>query len=447
MNGRLVETKEDIALGTHAQLTIGQNNIVLERKSVRISLTGLNLPTAKESAPDPQEPPKQVTSPEPAQAPPPDQDPGPSIDLFKYTLQLMPNGFSDLLKKDEPNLLGVGVNVCWQEAEGQFFVVAEPGARASIRREVNGESVIEPVDEKAPLCHEDVVRVDYCQFLFRKEPVHQDNDETLSRVPKSCELIAGYRQTKLVGSGANGEVYEFKDHGGRSVAVKFLFPHLLIQDEAQKRFDHEAKVLVSLDHPGVLRVVDVGQAKDGRMYIMSEYLPDGTLKDLMKKGLVELDRAIQMGVDMCDALHYLHDRELVHRDVKPANIFLRKGRAVLADFGLVKGADLSTATRTGFTAGTPRYMSPEQFRGYTEDRSDQYSLGIVLYELLTGRKVFDAPEPIALAYMHVHTKPRSLRMLRPGLPQNVSEAVEKMIAKDPKDRFESMKLARQALMS
>ena len=438
---------ESLVLGSNAQIAIGHNSIVLERKSIRLALPKLTFPTkAEEAVPEqvqevseqPEVPPNVEPEPEETEVV---EAPTVEEDGSVHTLQLLPNGFSDLLKKEESNLLGVGVKVEWNRKQQAFEVIVSSGSRVSLQRD--GANL--EVQQDTLLQDGDIVRVDYCQFLYRRRELApiQETDTATTGI---SDLIPGYQQFGLVGSGSHGEVYEFRDHGGSSVAVKFLFGHLLRQEDVQRRFRHEAKVSVSLDHPGVLRVIDVGQATDKRMYIMSEYLPGGTLRDRVDRGALPLQEALDIAVDLCDALDYLHQKEIVHRDVKPSNIFFRKGRAVLADFGLVKGADLSTATQTGFTAGTPHYMSPEQFRGYTDTRSDQYSLGIVLYELLTGRKPFDAEEPIALAYQHVHDKPRPLRLLRPRLKSSVASAVDRMISKDVKDRFSNMRAVRKALL-
>ncbi len=443
VNGRLIEKTESVVLGSNAQITIGHNNIVLERKSIRLALPKLSFPAKGDRVVTP--PPEDES--EASQAVEPVRDEAEVMEVLHqeedssvHTLQLLPNGFSDLLKKDNSNLLGVGVRVEWNRQRQSFQVVVSSGARVCVQR----EGMVLDVHQDTVLEDGDVVRVDYCQFLYRRResaPISQSDTVAAD----ASQLISGYQQFGLIGSGSNGEVYEFRDLAGSSVAVKFLFAHLLRQEDVQKRFRHEARVSISLDHPGVLRVIDVGQASDNRMYIMSEYLPGGTLRDRIDRGALPLQEALEIAVDLCDALDYLHGKEIVHRDVKPSNIFFRKGRAVLADFGLVKGADLSTATKTGFTAGTPHYMSPEQFRGYTDARSDQYSLGIVLYELLTGRKPFNAEEPIALAYQHVHDKPRPLRLLRPRLKSSIASAVDRMIAKDVNDRFPNMRAVRSAL--
>lgn len=340
----------------------------------------------------------------------------------------------------------MGVSLEWDPFSEGFTVRVTEGAKVLLARQKEEHRSKEQAKDHAPLDDGDILTVDFCQFRFRKTEPTELNTDTIKLAKDSASLIRGFTKIKLVGQGTFGQVFHMTDHAGASVAVKFLSPHLLSNEEAQKRFKNEADVAISLKHIRLLRVFDVGEAEDGRMYIMSEYLPNGTLEDKISEiGRIPTRPALQIAHEVSLGLEYLHSKDLVHRDIKPSNIFFRDRQAVLADFGIVKGSDLMTATRTGFTAGTPHYMSPEQFRGFTEPRSDQYSLGAVLYEMLAGRRVFDAPDPIALAYMHVHQTPDDLVALCPGVPETFLRMVEKMLSKKPNDRFESMTVVKSVI--
>lgn len=418
IDGNLIRTSQD--LGARNQLNIGTHIYLLERKAV-----------------DVEPPPSEAETLGAAQ--PPDS-------ALEYTLQLLPNGFTEFLKKGEANTLGMGVHVNWDPFTNGFVLKVTPGARATLSRNSDQQDEARAVSGQAVLENGDVITVDFCQFRFRRSTPGSTNTETIKLAKDSDSLIRGFSQVKLVGQGTFGQVFHMKDHAGASVAVKFLSPHLLLNEEAQVRFKNEATVALSLKHNRLLRVFDVGEAEDGRMYIMSEYLPNGTLEDkIQKAGKLPTMAVLKVAHEISQGLEYLHAQNLVHRDIKPSNIFFRDGQAVLADFGIVKGSDLMTATRSGFTAGTPHYMSPEQFRGFTEPRSDQYSLGAMLYEMLAGRRVFDAPDPIALAYMHVHQAPDPLLPQCPGAPEMLCLMIEKMISKKPSDRFANMQAVKGAI--
>jgi tRNA A-37 threonylcarbamoyl transferase component Bud32 len=409
INGQLL--RGDLFLGTNAQITIGTSSFLLIRKSIAAPLPTAAKKSKKTAIED--------------------------LDQTVYALQLLPNGFTDTLRKDGCNPIGVGVEVSWHPTIRHFVVEMKGGAQVRLSRQSQNLESNDLITHSAKLSHGDILTVDFCQFRFQEIQPEPDSIDTLTMSSKSP--VPGYTEQKLIGQGSHGQVFHYKDLQGNSVAIKFLAPHLLQDEEAQIRFQNEAKVALSLNHPCLLRVRAVGDSKDGRKYMLSEYLPDGTLEDRLKEGRrLSLKETLGVAHDIGLALDYLHAKNLVHRDVKPSNIFFRDSRAVLADFGIVKGADLATATHSGFTAGTPQYMSPEQFRGFTEPRSDQYALGVVLYELLSGRKLFEAPEPIALAYMHVHEKPKALSRLCPRIPVQAVEAVERMLKKNPKERFSTL---------
>ena len=235
VNGRLIEKTESLVLGSNAQIAIGHNSIVLERKSIRLALPKLTFPTkAEEAVPEqvqevseqPEVPPNVEPEPEETEVV---EAPTVEEDGSVHTLQLLPNGFSDLLKKEESNLLGVGVKVEWNRKQQAFEVIVSSGSRVSLQRD--GANL--EVQQDTLLQDGDIVRVDYCQFLYRRRELApiQETDTATTGI---SDLIPGYQQFGLVGSGSHGEVYEFRDHGGSSVAVKFLFGHLLRQEDVQR---------------------------------------------------------------------------------------------------------------------------------------------------------------------------------------------------------------------
>jgi serine/threonine protein kinase len=352
-------------------------------------------------------------------------------------LKLLPDGYVETLKMESGNKIGRGVFLVWVPDRKRFLVNTSSGGKVLISRPQSDREETIQVRRPTEIFPGDLITLDFCQYLFFEEdipkPVELNEDEISQKSP-----IEGLRTVRKIGQGASSEVFLMTGAGGRKVAVKFLLSHLLHDQSANIRFEREGKVARSLDHPRILKVFEVGKTEQTGPYLVSEYLGEGSLRDILDKELypspAEAGRLI---AEIADGLSYLHSLNLVHRDVKPSNIFMKAGSPIVADFGIVRGVDLTTATETGFTAGTPHYMSPEQFRGFTEPRSDQYALGIVFYEMVTGSKVFQAEDPIALAYMHVHQVPE-LSNANGKLPGECLQVVQRMISKQPGDRFDTV---------
>ena len=223
----------------------------------------------------------------------------------------------------------------------------------------------------------------------------------------------------------------------RIVALKVLAPHLTWDKGFVTRFEREAKTMASLRHPNIVAIHEVGEAY-GKHYIAMDYLEGRTLKQLIdKEGALPLERAIHIIEQLASALDYAHETGVVHRDIKPSNIIIGPDEHVtLTDFGIVKATVGTRLTSTGVTLGTPEYMSPEQGQGLDVDRrSDIYSLGVVLYEMLTGKVPFPGTTPLAVLHKHVCETASALRALNPCLPHWVEAVVGKALAKDPKARF------------
>ena len=234
----------------------------------------------------------------------------------------------------------------------------------------------------------------------------------------------------------------------RYVAVKVLPQHLAKSDpQFIGRFQQEARLLAKLQHPHILPVFDFGDA-DGYTYLVMPLIETGTLRDLLPSKPLPLKQIRNIVTQVGDALDYAHTRGLVHRDVKPSNVLVdERGNCTLTDFGIAKMVE-GTAhfTSTGGIIGTPAYMSPEQGRGLKVDaRTDLYSLGVMLYEMATGRVPFDAETPVAVIFMHVQDPLPLPRKINPDLPESVERVILKSLAKDPDDRYQSTKALVEAL--
>ena len=260
-------------------------------------------------------------------------------------------------------------------------------------------------------------------------------------------LVDGrYALSSLLGSGGMGKVYHARDGVlGRDVALKLLREHYAEDEEFVERFRREAQNAASLSHPNIVAVYDWGRAENGAYYMAMEYVPGATLKDRVEaEGPLEAREAARLGAEVAEALGAAHGRDLVHRDVKPQNVLLSAPRgdgqasAKVADFGIARAANATTLTRTSHVLGTARYMSPEQALGKgVGPASDLYSLGVVLFEVLTGDPLYDADGPITLAMKHVNEPPRPPREANPGVPEVMDAIVLKLLAKDPEDRYAS----------
>ena len=248
-----------------------------------------------------------------------------------------------------------------------------------------------------------------------------------------------YDIVRPLGSGGMGEVFLARDSVlGRDVALKVLRKQYAGDDEFAERFRREAMSAASLSHPNIVQVYDRGETEEGASYIAMEYVPGGTLKErILREGPLEAAEAAGLGAQVAEALGAAHDRGLVHRDVKPQNVLLTaRGGAKVADFGIARAGSSATISRTGSVMGTAGYMSPEQALGKpATSKSDLYSLGVVLYEALTGELPYTADNPIAVSMKHVNEPVRPPREIDPGIPEGMNAIVTKLMAKDPEDRY------------
>ena len=255
------------------------------------------------------------------------------------------------------------------------------------------------------------------------------------------ELIAGrYELHELVGSGGMSNVFRAHDRLlERSVAIKVLHEHYSADEDYVERFRREARSVAQLAHPNIVTVIDRGE-EDGRQYIVFEYVEGENLKGLLSHGALPVDEALRYALQIAGALDFAHKRGLVHRDVKPQNVLLtEEGEPKVTDFGIARSVDVKSVTESGTVVGTSDYIAPEQARGEQVDqRTDIYSLGVVLYELLTGEVPYSGDNFVAVAMQHLHEPVPSVLDRRRGVPVRLDLAVQRAMAKDPADRFESM---------
>src|SRR5689334_1372972 len=257
------------------------------------------------------------------------------------------------------------------------------------------------------------------------------------------ELIADrYELEELVGTGGMSSVYRAHDSLlERHVALKVMHEQLLGEGEHVERFRREARLAAQLSHPNIVTVIDRGE-QEGRQFIVFEYVEGENLKALVEREAPLAEReAIKLALQVADGLAFAHAHGLVHRDVKPQNVLLTEdGRAKVTDFGIARSIDVQHGlTQTGTVMGTSDYISPEQARGGQVDASsDIYSLGAVLYELLTGDVPFPGDNFVSVAMRHINDPPPSVRERRPELSPRVDAAIRKAMAKDPDDRFPTM---------
>jgi serine/threonine protein kinase/tetratricopeptide (TPR) repeat protein len=265
--------------------------------------------------------------------------------------------------------------------------------------------------------------------------------------------IGAYTVMEHLGVGGMGVVYRAKDERlGRPVALKFLWPHLAADAEADRRFVQEARASSRLDHANIATIYEISVAEDGltgirRRFIAMAYCEGRTLKEMIVGGALPAEQALDYAVQITAALQCAHEAGLVHRDVKPANVIVTPDNVLkLVDFGLAKAAAASSMTMTGRRMGTAAYMSPEQARGDQVDaRSDLWSVGVLLFEMLTGTRPFSRNHDTATLYAILHEAPPPLGSLRPSLPLAFDQIVERCLAKGRDARYPSAEALLQDL--
>ncbi|MDQ1403087.1 MAG: eukaryotic-like serine/threonine-protein kinase [Actinomycetota bacterium] len=259
-----------------------------------------------------------------------------------------------------------------------------------------------------------------------------------------------YELVRRVARGGMAEVYLAHDQLlDRPVALKILFPELSVDRSFVERFRREAQAAANLSHPNIVSIYDWGE-EEGTYFIVMEYIDGRTLANVIQtEGPLLADRAAAIGADVAAALAFAHRNGVIHRDVKPGNVLIDTvGNVKVADFGIARAANTTeNLTQTGAVMGTATYFSPEQAQGLSIDpRSDVYSLGVVLYEMVTGQPPFKGDNPVAVAYKHVGEEPPAPRSLQPNIPAPFEAVVMTAMAKDPGMRYSSAEDLRADLL-
>ncbi len=275
---------------------------------------------------------------------------------------------------------------------------------------------------------------------------YMNNDDLDSLVGRS---LGQYRVVERIGAGGMATVFKgYQPNLDRYVAVKVLPAYHARDPVFRERFAREARSVARLAHPNIVQIYDSGE-QDSISYIVMEYVDGGTLKDRLKQhpsGLA-IPETIDFMIQAAEGLGCAHRNGIVHRDVKPANMLLRKdGYLLISDFGIVKILDATNLTRAGTGIGTPQYMSPEQCKGEPVDRrSDIYSLGIVMFHCLVGSVPFTAENPVSITVKHINEPLPVQRLQMVNIPPPIEQIVVRMTAKAPQDRFQTMEAVVAAL--
>lgn len=266
-----------------------------------------------------------------------------------------------------------------------------------------------------------------------------DNTRSFAMLAEGS-IVSHYKIIEKIGAGGMGEVYLAEDTElDRQVALKFLSPHLCQDEDCRARFKREAQATATLKHPNIVTIYEVSEYQ-GSPYFAMEHIEGQSLRDIIKDRKLSIDKVIDLAIQICEGLSKAHQAGITHRDIKPSNIVIDvDGRPKLLDFGLaaVKGAE--QLTQVGTTMGTAGYMSPEQARGDPVDhRTDIWSMGVVLYEMLTGKLPFKGDSEQAVIYSILNVEPELLRNLRKDIPAELEKIILRALSKDRESRYSSI---------
>jgi len=254
-----------------------------------------------------------------------------------------------------------------------------------------------------------------------------------------------------LGRGGMATVYRAVKEGARDgdqYAVKVVHPHVTEGADFKTRFQREVMIGDQLTHPNIVTLFQAGE-EDGHYYITLEFLDGGDLRSQIPEGGCDLEKVFDFAIPIFRAVAHAHKKDIVHRDLKPENVLVTKaGKLKLSDFGLARSQQFTTVTVTGSVMGTPGYIAPEQMtEGGPNPASDQYALGIMLFELATGRLPFEGDDPMQVLFKHIQEPPPAPSTVKPGLPPELDNIVLRMLAKQPSERYPSVDDAAAALES
>ncbi len=301
---------------------------------------------------------------------------------------------------------------------------------------------------KCPKCKAEIL--DDSRFCSKcGTPIHPSEEIFLSQTRTILkpmeELRSGttlankYKINEVLGRGGMGIVYKAEDAKlKRNVALKFLPPELMRDDEAKERFVLEAQTAAALSHPNICTIHEIDE-EEGKSFIAMEYIEGQNLRENIKRGPLGINEVLDVAIQVAEGLEEAHKKEIIHRDIKSANIMVTdKGQAKIMDFGLAKVKGGSLLTREGTTLGTLAYMSPEQARGRDVDhRSDIWSLGVVIYEMLCGQLPFTGDHEASILYSVVHEEPKPLKAVKPDIPTELQHIINHALKKKPESRYSS----------
>ncbi|MBN1163078.1 MAG: serine/threonine protein kinase [Candidatus Krumholzibacteriota bacterium] len=256
------------------------------------------------------------------------------------------------------------------------------------------------------------------------------------------KTVSHFRIIEALGEGGMGTVYKAQDLNlDRFVALKLLPPHLSAEEGLKKRFIREAKAASALEHPNICTIYEIGDLTDGQMFMAMAYYEGESLRQRMQKRIPEPEQTLEIITQVASGLSRAHEQGIVHRDIKPANVMITgDGQLKILDFGVAKLAGQTVMTMAGSLLGTVAYMSPEQVNGEEVDaRSDIFSLGVMLYEMLTGEHPFAADHEMAMMYRIVNEDPQPLEYYRTNLPSRIQDLIDRALQKDREKRLSSMK--------
>jgi serine/threonine protein kinase len=260
--------------------------------------------------------------------------------------------------------------------------------------------------------------------------------------------IGPYIIQEKLGEGGMGVVYKgiHKDIE-QTVAIKVLYPQYAKDENFRERFKREAKVQAKLHHPNVVNILNYLEDEDGNMYIVMEYVGGGSLEDKMRTGKISLSDSVSVIIQVLNALSYMHSNGIIHRDIKPSNIMFADSIVKVSDFGIAKPMSDKGLTKTGAIVGTVWYIAPEIIKGeIPTPASDLYAVGVILYQLLTGRTPFYGRTDFEVMKSHLEREPQPPETLNPNLPPGTWDLVKKALAKSPRERFSSADEFKQALI-